>query len=174
MIFPAAFGFASWLILGHFSPIYALVNALWCTVFTEWWKHQEYDLGVRWGVRGVSTIDAVRKDFKHEKEVQDPVTGEMIKAFPATKRLQRQLLQIPFALAAAAILGSLIATCFGIEIFISEIYNGPLKTVLVSHRKSKSEGAMSEHRIGFLAHRYPDDLHAYPPGNPHQFREAAN
>ncbi|OJD39909.1 plasma membrane channel protein [Diplodia corticola] len=131
LIFPAAFGFASWLILGHFSPLYALVNALWCTVFTEWWKHQEYDLGVRWGVRGVSSIETTRRDFRHETEVQDPVTGETIRAFPVTKRFQRQLLQIPFALAAALILGSLIATCFGIEIFISEIYNGPLKTILV-------------------------------------------
>ncbi|KAL0265256.1 hypothetical protein SLS55_001221 [Diplodia seriata] len=132
LIFPAAFGFASWLILGHFSPLYALVNALWCTVFTEWWKHQEYDLGVRWGVRGVSSIETTRRDFRHEKEIQDPVTGETIRIFPVTKRFQRQLLQIPFALAAALILGSLIATCFGIEIFISEIYDGPLKTILVS------------------------------------------
>lgn len=135
LIFPAAFGFASWLILGHFSPIYALVNALWCTIFTEWWRHQEYDLGVRWGVRGVSSIETQRRDFAHQTEIQDPVTGETIKSFPLTTRLQRQLLQIPFALAAAVILGSLIATCFGIEIFISEIYDGPLKTILVSLRR---------------------------------------
>jgi hypothetical protein len=52
--------------------------------------------------------------------------------FPATKRMQRQLLQIPFALLAAIALGAIIATCFAIEIFISELYNGPLKTYLVS------------------------------------------
>jgi hypothetical protein len=51
--------------------------------------------------------------------------------FPATKRLRRQLLQIPFAIAAAIVLGALIATCFGIEVFISEIYDGPLKWILV-------------------------------------------
>lgn len=131
LIFPAVFGFSSWMLLGHFSPVYAVINAMWCTVFTEYWKHQEVDLGVRWSVRGVSRIDTKRKDFQHEKEIIDPVTGERVQIFPATKRLQRQLLQVPFALGAACVLGSLIATCFGIEIFICEVYDGPFKSVLV-------------------------------------------
>lgn len=104
---------------------------MWCTVFTEWWKHQEIDLGVRWGVKGVSKIDNRRREFQHEKTITDPVTGEEVKFFSATKRLQRQLLVVPFALTAALMLGTVIATCFGIEVFISEVYNGPLKSVLV-------------------------------------------
>ncbi|THV85027.1 DUF590-domain-containing protein [Aureobasidium pullulans] len=131
LVFPAAFGATAWLLLGRFSPIYAIVSSLWCVIFVEYWKHQEVDLGVRWGVRGVSKIQTKRRHFEHEKEGTDPVTGEKMLVFPATKRLQRQLLQVPFAIAAATVLGSLIATCFGIEIFISEIYNGPLKSVLV-------------------------------------------
>lgn len=88
-------------------------------------------MAVRWGVRGVSKIDNHRREFKHEKEMTDPITGETVKIFPATKRLQRQLLQIPFAIGTATVLGTLIATCFGIEIFISEVYDGPLKWLLV-------------------------------------------
>ncbi len=68
---------------------------------------------------------------EYEKEAKDPVTGETMKVFPARKRLLRQLLQVPFALSAALALGSLIAICFGIEIFISEVYGGPFKSVLV-------------------------------------------
>jgi len=132
LLFPAAFGAVAWLFFGHFSPVYGIVNALWCTVFTEWWKHQEVDLAVRWGVRGVSRIEQKRKNFQHETLITDPVTGEQVGIFPVKKRLQRQLLQIPFALAAASLLGTLIATCFGIEVFISEVYNGPLQWVLVS------------------------------------------
>jgi anoctamin-10 len=131
LIFPAAFGLSAWLLLGNYSPIYAIVNALWCIVFTEYWKHQEEDLAIRWGVRNVSRIEHLRREFKAEKEVVDPVTGEKTKFFSATRRLYRQLLQVPFAIAVAIVLGSLIATCFGIEIFISEIYNGPLKWILV-------------------------------------------
>lgn len=142
LLFPAAFGAAAWLVLGYFSPVYAVVNGLWCVVFTEYWRHQEVDLGVRWGVRGVSSIETKRGKFKHEKETTDPVTGETVKYFPGTKRLQRQLLQVPFGLAAAAVLGGLIATCFGIEIFISEVYNGPLKSVLVSCGRGLHESAL--------------------------------
>ncbi|KAL8790484.1 MAG: hypothetical protein Q9213_000636 [Squamulea squamosa] len=131
LIFPAAFGFASWVILGSFSPIYALVNGLWCVTLVEYWKRQELDLSVRWGVKGVAGIQKKRREFQHEKEIQDPVTGETLQIFPATKRLSRQLLQIPFAILATLALGTLIATCFGIEIFLSEVYNGPGKSLLV-------------------------------------------
>lgn len=131
LIFPAAFGLSSWVLLGFYSPIYAIVNGVWSIVFVEWWKRQEVDLSIRWGVRGVSSILDKRRDFKHEKTVVDPVTGESVQFFSARTRLQRQLLQIPFALLASVALGAIIATCFGIEIFISEIYDGPLKSILV-------------------------------------------
>lgn len=132
LIFPAAFGFSSWVLLGHFSSIYAVVNCLWSVVFIEYWKRQEVDLGVRWGVKGVSAIQEKRREFQHEKEIKDPITGETVQVFPATKRLYRQLLQLPFTVLASLALGVIIATCFGIEIFLSEVYNGPFKSVLVS------------------------------------------
>lgn len=130
MMFPAAFGFSCWILLGRYSPIYAIVNGLWCIVFVEWWKRQESELAFRWGVRNVSSIEDKRRDFQYEKEVKDPITGETVRYFPATKRLYRQFLQVPFALLASLALGTLIATCFGIEIFLSEVYNGPLKSGL--------------------------------------------
>ncbi|PNS15734.1 hypothetical protein CAC42_4186 [Sphaceloma murrayae] len=131
LVAPAAIGGSVWFLLGGFSPVYAIASTLWTIVFVEYWKHQEYDLAVKWGVKGVSKIHTKRKEYAHEKEATDPVTGETVKVFPATKRLQRQLLQIPFAIAAASVLGSLIATAFAIEIFISEVYSGPLKSILV-------------------------------------------
>ena len=131
LLFPAAFGFSSWVLLGHFSPIYATVNCLWSVVFIEYWKRQELDLSIRWGVRGISAIQEKRREFQHEKEIKDPITGETMQVFPATKRLYRQLLQLPFAVLASLALGIIIATCFGIEIFLSEAYNGPFKSILV-------------------------------------------
>lgn len=101
-------------------------------IFIEYWKKQEVDLGIRWATRGVSAIQAKRHGFRPEREIRDPVTGETVQTFPATKRFQRQLLQIPFTLLTLLLLGSLIAVCFGIEVFISEIYGGPFKSVLVS------------------------------------------
>lgn len=131
-MFLAAFGFSSWVLLGYFSPIYAVVNGLWSVVFVEYWKRQELDLSLRWGSKGASAIQRKRREFQHAKEVTDPITGETLQVFPATQRLSRQALQIPFAVLAVFALGTLIATCFGIEIFISEIYSGPFQSVLVS------------------------------------------
>ncbi|KAE8380103.1 calcium-activated chloride channel-domain-containing protein [Aspergillus bertholletiae] len=131
LLFPAIFGFSCWLLLGSFSVIYTIGNALWCIIFIEYWKRQEEDLSCRWQSRGVSVLREKRREFKPEREVRDESTGETRGVYPATKRLQRQLLQVPFALVAALALGVIIATCFAIEIFISEIYNGPLKTYLV-------------------------------------------
>lgn len=130
LLFPAAFGFAAWLLLGQFSWFYALVNSLWSVVFFEYWKVKETDLSIQWGTRGASKIQQPRPQFQHEREAQDPVTGEVIKVYSPFKRLQRQLLQVPFALGCVAVLGSLIASCFAVEIFISEIYNGPFKQYL--------------------------------------------
>lgn len=131
LLFPAAFGFSCWLLLGSFSVIYTVVNCLWGVIFIEYWKRQEEDLSCRWQTKGVSVVRTTRREFRPEREVQDQVTGETHGVFPATTRLQRQLLQVPFALFSAVALGAIIATCFAIEIFISEVYTGPLKTYLV-------------------------------------------
>ncbi|KAK3307115.1 calcium-activated chloride channel-domain-containing protein [Chaetomium strumarium] len=130
LLFPALFGFAAWLILGPFSWFYAVVNSLWSVVFFEHWKMKEVDLAVRWGVRGVSRIQLSRPQFQWERETVDPVTGEIVKVYSPVKRLGRQLLQVPFAAACVAALGSVIAGCFAIEIFITEVYNGPFKQYL--------------------------------------------
>jgi hypothetical protein len=132
LLFPAVFGFSCWLLLGSFSIIYTVGNTLWCIIFIEYWKRQEEDLSCRWQSKGVSALREKRRAFKPEREVQDESTGEIRGVYPATKRLQRQLLQVPFALLAVVALGVIIATCFAIEIFISEIYNGPFKSYLVS------------------------------------------
>ncbi|RFU33654.1 hypothetical protein B7463_g2703, partial [Scytalidium lignicola] len=129
--FPAIFGFSTWVLFGYYSSIYAVVNALWTVIFIEYWKKKEVDLAVQWGVHGVSRIQHKRPGFKYEAVITDKVTGEKVKFYSPFKRLQRQLLQVPFAICAAMVLGSLIAVCFAIEIFISEIYTGPFKTYLV-------------------------------------------
>ncbi|KAL2832579.1 calcium-activated chloride channel-domain-containing protein [Aspergillus cavernicola] len=130
LLFPAAFGFSSWLLLGSFSIIYTIVNCLWGIIFIEYWKRQEEDLSCRWQTKGVSIVRIKRREFKPEREVQDQITGETRGVFPTTTRLQRQLLQVPFALVSTVALGAIIATCFAIEIFISEVYTGPLKSYL--------------------------------------------
>jgi anoctamin-10 len=85
---------------------------------------------VQWGVRGVSNIQRTRPEFKFEYEAEDPVTGEPVQVYSPLRRLQTQLLQIPFAAVCVVVLGCLIAACNSLEIFISEVYDGPLKRYL--------------------------------------------
>lgn len=138
------FGFSCWVLLGPFSPAYAIVNSLWCVIFVEYWRRQEVDFSLRWQVKGVSVLETRRREFQPEKEVRDEATGQMRPNFPWTKRLLRQLLQVPFALVAALSLGAIIATCFAIEIFISEIYKGPFKSYLVSSVRIFDDGRDSD------------------------------
>ncbi|CAI0654129.1 unnamed protein product [Colletotrichum noveboracense] len=130
LVFPAAAGFAAWMFLGQFSWLYALASCLWSVVFFEFWKKKEVDLAVEWGVRGVSNIQHPRPQFEYERQAEDPITGEAVKIYSPIKRLQTQLLQIPFAAACIVVLGSLIVTCNSLEIFINEVYNGPFQAYL--------------------------------------------
>jgi hypothetical protein len=84
----------------------------------------------------VGRIQVPRSQFQFEREGIDPVTGEVVKVYSPFKRLARQLLQGPFALACVLVLGGLIVSCFSIEIFINEVYTGPFKQYLVSQTAS--------------------------------------
>jgi anoctamin-10 len=177
LLFPAAFGFGAWLILGQFSWFYAVVNCLWSVVFFEFWKKREVDLAVTWGVRGVGRIQLPRSQFQFEHEALDPVTGEIVKVYSPMKRLQRQMLQVPFALACVLVLGSLIVSCFAIEIFISEVYNGPFKQYLVCTLRFALRSAVSDwvtDVLGLPSHDPADSLHADPDDLPHQLGRATH
>ncbi|RMZ81909.1 hypothetical protein DV738_g2037, partial [Chaetothyriales sp. CBS 135597] len=130
MIFPAAFGFSCWVLVGSFSWIYGAAIILWGLFFVEYWKRQEQELAIRWGVKNVSIIQQRRRGFEPEKIITDNITGEKVPYFPAKKRAQRQLLQIPLTLLSIVALGSIICLTYVIEIFISEVYKGPFKSIL--------------------------------------------
>lgn len=160
LAFPSALGAAAWLLLGQFSYFYALGCGLWSVVFFEYWKQKEVDLAVQWGVRGVSSIQHERPEFKWEFETEDTVTGEPKKVYPFAKRFQTQLLQIPFALACVLVLGGLVVVCNSLEIFINEVYDGPFKQYLVSRRRPKHRLFGPLMGTGILAHRLVGRLHA--------------
>ncbi|KAH7160867.1 calcium-activated chloride channel-domain-containing protein [Dactylonectria macrodidyma] len=130
LVVPSALGLGAWLLLGRFSSLYALLCGLWSVIFFEYWKKKEVDLAVQWGVRGVSSIQQSRPEFEWEHEAEDAVTGELVKVYPPLKRVQTQLLQIPFTFACVVALGSLIVACNSLEVFINEVYNGPGKQYL--------------------------------------------
>jgi hypothetical protein len=78
-------------------------------------------------------------EYIWDKEIKDPLTGEVRKVFSTTKQVLRQMLQIPFAIVASLALGTLIVATFAMEVFISEVYQGPFKTYLVREIFFRSE-----------------------------------
>ncbi|OJJ88700.1 anoctamin family protein [Aspergillus glaucus CBS 516.65] len=130
LVFPAAWGVFCWYYFGPYSITFAVVNCLWCIVFVEFWKIRELDLSMRWNVKDVGTLKVNRKQYVWDKEVTDPITGQVNKVFSSRKQFLRQLLLIPFASSAAVALGSLIVITFAMEVFISDVYHGSLKMYL--------------------------------------------
>lgn len=98
----------------------------------EYWKLKEKDLSIRWGVKGVGALKVNREQYQWDREVLDPVTGEIRREFSTSKQILRQLLQLPFAVLASTVLGVLIVLTFAMEVFLSEVYQGPFKIYLVS------------------------------------------
>lgn len=99
-------------------------------MFVEFWKIRETDLSLRWNVKDVGSLKVNRVQYVWDKEVKDPVTGEINRVFSTRKQLLRQLLLLPFASAASIALGTLIVVTFAMEVFISEVYHGSLKAYL--------------------------------------------
>ncbi|QKX62692.1 uncharacterized protein TRUGW13939_09853 [Talaromyces rugulosus] len=130
LTFPAVLGVLCWLYYGSYSIAFALVNCIWSVVFVEYWKLKETDLSIRWGVKGVGVLKATRMEFVWDKEVIDPLTGELRKVFSSRKQVLRQMLQIPFGILAGVVLGLLVVATFAMEVLISEMYQGPFKTYL--------------------------------------------
>ncbi|KAJ5771704.1 hypothetical protein N7520_002233 [Penicillium odoratum] len=130
LLVPTVLGMIGWMYSGPYSIIYGISLCIWCVVFVEFWKIREHDLSMRWGVKGVGSLKVNRAQYQWEKEVRDPVSGQVTKVFPGWKQFSRQLLLIPFASIAAVALGGLIVVTFASEVFISEVYNGKLKGYL--------------------------------------------
>jgi anoctamin-10 len=109
--FPAVTGIYAWLFLPSYSLMYAIVTLFGCTVFLEYWKIRQANLSIRWNVRGVGHAKVTR-------------VGHVEDYSSRFKHVLRQLLQFPFFVTALLCLGVVITCVFGIEILISEVYEG--------------------------------------------------
>ncbi|KAK6004902.1 hypothetical protein QM012_007681 [Aureobasidium pullulans] len=126
LIVPASCGTMFWLLSKPYSIAFGAVVCIWSITFVEWWKRQELDLGIRWGVKGVHALKVNRVQYTWEKEETDLITGEVKKIFPTHKRLARQLLFLPFAAFSSFALSSVLVVTFLAEAMISDVYGEAL------------------------------------------------
>ncbi|CCG83001.1 Putative uncharacterized protein [Taphrina deformans PYCC 5710] len=100
---PATMGLLAFFFLPEYSLLYSLGISIWATR---------------------------RAAFVGSKTSKDPVTGQAVPVFNPMSRLSREVLTIPFGILAGAILAVVLTAIFSVEVFIGEVYDGPLKSIL--------------------------------------------
>ncbi|KAJ2488696.1 hypothetical protein IWW37_004600 [Coemansia sp. RSA 2050] len=128
---PAAFGTLWWLLGWSFSWQFGILLVLWSVLFTETWARRESDIATYWGVHGVQKVSSLRRpNFRPDRHVVDPATGEPVPFFSNGKRWLRRLLGIPVVLVLALLMALFVSFIFALQTFVSEYYDGPLHTLL--------------------------------------------
>ncbi|CAK9435556.1 uncharacterized protein LODBEIA_P02830 [Lodderomyces beijingensis] len=122
-----------------YSLSYTFINLLWGTFFIAFWHRREKYLSNLWGVQNSHQIEdhlaelaQINRDFENKSSYEH-------KSNSAGIRLVKELLFVPVALVFVAVLVSYQLGCFFIEIFLTDIYDGPgkqfltlLPTILIS------------------------------------------
>ncbi|KAJ2508961.1 hypothetical protein IWW47_000318 [Coemansia sp. RSA 2052] len=128
---PAALGMLWWLLGWGFSWQFGVLLVLWSVLFTETWARRESDIATYWGVHGVQRASSSRRpNFRHDRHIVDPATGEPVPFFSNGKRWLRRLLGVPVVLALALLMALFVSFIFALQTFLSEYYDGPLHTLL--------------------------------------------
>jgi hypothetical protein len=127
---PAVIGLISHLFFKRFSYFFTIVNSLWAIAFLNSWRQRERFLGIHWNIKGAEQLQQRNPEFHGESFEEDPITGKKVPySSPATRTL-KQIAFIPFGFLALVALVSYQVLCFIIEIFLTELYQGPLKQIM--------------------------------------------
>lgn len=71
-------------------PAYAILVALWATIFLEFWKRKEAEFRIRWGMTKFLEKELPRPEFKGEWK-PSPVDGRKTEIFPWTTKILRMV-----------------------------------------------------------------------------------
>lgn len=129
LIVPAVVGTLTHFVLGCYSLFFGIFNILWGVIFLASWHRRENILALRWGVKGSSILETPRPAFIAESFEIDKVTSIKKPTSPFWKRVAKQLSSIPLILGAIGVVGILQSLALVIEIFIVQVYHGPLKGI---------------------------------------------
>lgn len=130
LVAPAVLGFIIHFFVGCYSVFFGIFNIVWGVVFINAWKRKENVLALRWGVKGSPQLETPRHAFKPLSFEVDPVTGIKKPSYPYWKRAAKQLASVPLILGAVLVIFLLQSFALTVEIFITQVYHGPLKSVL--------------------------------------------
>lgn len=126
----SGFGLTAFLRSRSYSLTYAFVNLVWGTGFWLLWKRREGYLTNFWGVQNSHKIDEYNAELTSLNRDFERVSSYKHRDRHDGIRFLKQVAFAPVALAFVAVLVSYQLGCFVIEIFLSEIYDGPGKMFL--------------------------------------------
>ncbi|KAJ1547866.1 hypothetical protein HK096_010182, partial [Nowakowskiella sp. JEL0078] len=128
---PAVAGLLTFFFAPLYSVYYAAFMIIWSAVFLAFWQYTAYGWAVRWGVKDYFKTERIRPEFRPEKIREDALTGERVPYYPVWKRwVNFGSITIPSILGVILFLATLIISFLSLEIFITEYYNGPYKSIL--------------------------------------------
>lgn len=112
-----------------YPPLYALVLAIYSSVFLAVWKIRERKLAVQWGMRGCENVavGGLRPQYvraHNVRSIEEPHTKSDV------VRDSKVIFSIPVILACGAALGVVLMTIFMIEAFVGQLWHGPGKAVV--------------------------------------------
>ena len=114
-----------------YSLTYSFVNLAWGISFLLLWKRKERALVNLWGVQNAHKVEEYDADLATASiGASAKKTAAFSQENRAGRRFMRELAFIPIAIVFVAILVTYQLTCFVLEIFLAEIYNGPGKMFL--------------------------------------------
>lgn len=126
----SVFGLMAYVRSKSYSLTYAFVNLVWGTSFWLLWKRREGYLANFWGVQNSHKIDEYNAELTSLNKDFERVSSYKHRDRYEGRRFLKQVAFVPIALVFVAILVSYQLGCFVIEIFLTEIYDGPGKSLL--------------------------------------------
>lgn len=113
-----------------FLMTYTFVNLIWGVAFLSYWNRRQLFLVNLWGVQNCHLVEEHNTELSQVNQNYEVKSTYIHKDNTEGKRFVRQLFFIPVALGFTGVLVLYQLTCFVLEIFLSEIYDGPGKVVL--------------------------------------------
>lgn len=124
---------------GTFLLTYTFINLLWGTFFISFWKRREKYMTNSWGVVNCHLVEEHKEELARLNKNYEEKSSYKHKGNGEAHLYLKQLCFIPVALGFTIVLVSYQLGCFVLEIFLTEIYDGPgvsllalLPTVLIS------------------------------------------
>lgn len=118
LVVPAGLGLLAHFFLPPYAPIYSILICLWSIIFVEWWRIYERKLSLRFGTRASFKVEKRRAQYK-------PGMSWWIREL-------RVLASIPVIVFFAGILSAILTVIFVFEAFVTQLYQGPGKNLIVS------------------------------------------